>query len=201
MSERIETVHRALERALARRGYDLFDVTLTGQGRARVLRVAIDREGGIDLDAITDATEAVSEVLDHDDELLPGSYTLEVSSPGVERPLRRPVHFRRAIGETVTVKSRDADGAAHRLRGVLDGADDDSEGAITLRTDDGEQRIRYDAIETARTVFEWGPPPEPRGAGKKTKKTNRKTKADGDRSRRSDALARRAEAAEERQSR
>ena len=101
MSERIEAVQRALEPALARRGYELFDVTLTGQGRARILRVAIDRvaiegERGIDLEAITDATEAVSEVLDHDESLMAGPYTLEVSSPGVERPLRRPSHYRRA---------------------------------------------------------------------------------------------------------
>ena len=201
MSKRIETVHRALEPALARRGYDLFDVTLTGQGRARVLRVAIDRDGGIDLDAITDATEAVSDVLDHDDELVPGPYTLEVSSPGVERPLRRPLHFRRAIGETVTVKTRDPDGVVQRLRGVLGGADEESEGGITLHTDGGENRIRYDTIEAARTVFEWGPTPAPGRAGKNTKKSNRLTKTEGDRSRRSDASARYAGAAEERQSR
>ncbi|MBV8951890.1 MAG: ribosome maturation factor, partial [Actinobacteria bacterium] len=74
MTERIEAVERALSAVLARRGYELFDVTLTGQGKSRVLRVAIDREGGVDLDAITDATEAVSEVLDLEESLVPGPY-------------------------------------------------------------------------------------------------------------------------------
>jgi ribosome maturation factor RimP len=192
MSEKIETVHRALEPALARHGYELFDVTLTGQGRQRILRVAIDRDGGIDLDAITDATEAVSEVLDHDDTLVPGPYALEVSSPGVERPLRRPTHYRRAIGETVTVKTRDGEGVPERMRGVLVAADEGTEGGITLQTDDHQERIGYDAIEAARTVFEWGPTPPPGGPGKRTKRN---------RPRRTEALPRHAEAAEERRSR
>jgi ribosome maturation factor RimP len=197
MSERIEAVQRALEPALARRGYELFDVTLTGQGRARILRVAIDRdaiegERGIDLEAITDATEAVSEVLDHDESLMAGPYTLEVSSPGVERPLRRPSHYRRAVGETVTVKTRDPEGGAERVRGVLVDADETADGGVTLRIDDHEDRVAYGAIESARTVFEWGPTPAPGRAGKNTKRN---------RPRREEALPRRAEAAEERQSR
>jgi ribosome maturation factor RimP len=188
--QRIEAMHRALEPALARRGYELFDVTLTGQGRTRVLRVAIDRDGGIDLDAITEATEAVSAVLDGDDSLVAGPYALEVSSPGVERRLRRPVHYGRAVGETVTVKTHDVDGVVKRLRGVLLAADDAADGGITLEADDHQQRIGYDEIDGARTVFEWGPAPKPARAGKNKKRS---------RPQRTEALPRRAEAAEERQ--
>jgi ribosome maturation factor RimP len=192
MSERIEAVERALADALARRGYELFDVTVTGTGRARSLRVAVDREGGIDLDGVTEATHVVSEVLDRDDTAVEGPYTLEVTSPGVERPLRRPEHFRRAVGETVTVKTRDADGAAQRIRGVLAGADENADGGITLQTDDERRQIAYDAMEGARTVFEWGPAPPPGRSGKKKAKKNRPRGTDA---------PRRAEAAEERQSR
>ncbi len=192
MTERIEAVERALSAVLARRGYELFDVTLTGQGKSRVLRVAIDREGGVDLDAITDATEAVSEVLDLEESLVPGPYTLEVSSPGVERALRRPVHFRRALGETVTVRTHEGDGGAQRVRGVLTSADDGSDGGIVLHVDDHEERIPYSRIEAARTVFEWGPKPKPGRPGKHTKRNHPG---------RTEALPRCADAVEERQSR
>ena len=76
-------------------GLELYDVEISGTGRARVLRVLVDREGGIDLEAIAAATEAVSPLLDQPplDAALAGPYTLEVSSPGLERPLRTPAHF------------------------------------------------------------------------------------------------------------
>ena len=80
---------------------ELVDVEL----RSGVLLVTVDRDGGVDLQALTDANRVVSSVLDELDPI-PGRYTLEVSSPGVERTLRRPAHFVRAIGETVTVKTR-----------------------------------------------------------------------------------------------
>lgn len=169
MSEREEAVRVALEPVLAPLGLELFDVVLTGQGRGRVLRVAVDRDGGVDLDAITAATEAVSGVLDHDDALVAGPYALEVTSPGVERPLRRPHHFVRAVGEVVTVKTRATDGSARRVRGVLVAADDDPSGGLTLDAEDGaRERIAYDTVDAARTVFEWGPAPKP-GGGRNTR--------------------------------
>ncbi len=73
--------------------------------KAGVLQVTVDREGGVDLEALTDANRAVSTVLDELDPI-PGRYSLEVSSPGIERPLRTPAHFAKAVGATVTVKTR-----------------------------------------------------------------------------------------------
>jgi ribosome maturation factor RimP len=83
----------------------------------------------------------------------------------VERPLRRPAHFRRAVGETVTVKTRTPEGTARRVRGALLDADDDEHGGFTLELDGAVERFDYAAVEGARTVFEWGPAPKPGRAG------------------------------------
>jgi len=152
----LASVRQVVEPILAALGLELFDVELVGAGKARTLRIAVDRDGGVDLDAITAATQAVSAPLDACTEL-PEPYLLEVSSPGVERPLRRPEHFRRAIGSTVSVRHR-PDGAAVRVHGTLTAADDD---ACTVDVDGTPQRIAYDTITQARTVFEWGPAPRP----------------------------------------
>jgi ribosome maturation factor RimP len=162
-------VARAVAPVLEGLGLELFDVELTGSGRARTLRVFVDRvaeagdagPAGIDLDAITAATEAVSPVLDTDAGVaaaLPGPYTLEVSSPGLERPLRTPVHFRRAAGSLVSIKTRTADGSPVRRRATLVSADD---AGVTVDVDGATEHLAYDDILQARTVFEWGPAPKP----------------------------------------
>lgn len=144
---------------LADRGLDLYDVELSG----RDLRVVVDRPaGGLDLDVLADATRAVSRALDDADPIA-GAYTLEVSSPGLERKLRTPEHFARAVGETVRVKLTAAAGVARggerRLEGEVAAAGDDG---ITLRTaDGGDVRLAYGDIDRARTVFVWGPAPKP----------------------------------------
>jgi ribosome maturation factor RimP len=141
---------------LADRGLELFDV----EYRGGVLRVSIDRPGGIDLDAIAQATHDVSELLDAED-LVPGErYTLEVSSPGVERPLRTPEHFRRYLGTTVAIKATAEVEGERRIQGRLDAVDDDT---VTV---DG-RTLAYCQIERARTVFEWGPAPKPTTKKKK----------------------------------
>jgi ribosome maturation factor RimP len=117
---------------------------------------AIPVTGGIDLQAIAAATEAVSPLLDVPplDRLISGSYSLEVSSPGLERPLRTAAHFVRAIGETVSVKTRAGNMPARRVHGVVQSAAEES---ATLLADDGtEHTISYAEVVQARTVFEWG---------------------------------------------
>jgi ribosome maturation factor RimP len=175
MADRSDALAAVLQPVVAALGLDLYDVELAGLDHARTLRVLVDRplgagDAGVDLDAITAATRAVSPVLDTDPtatSLLRGSYTLEVSSPGLERPLRTPAHFRRAIGSTVTVKSRGADGP-RRLRGVLAAADDDG---LDLDTDGGRAHVDYDDVVQARTVFEWGP--SSKSSSKPTPKSRR----------------------------
>jgi ribosome maturation factor RimP len=164
-----DQIAAAIEPVLATIGLELFDVELTGSGRTRTLRVIVDRDGGVDLDAITAASERISPVLDTESALR-GPYALEVSSPGLERPLRRPEHFRRAVGDTVTVKTRRPDGPVERLRGPLLDADEDG---IALDTAEGVTRVRYDDIVQSRTVFEFGPAPK---AGKSKNKRAKKKK-------------------------
>lgn len=155
-----ERVRDLVEPALARLGLELFDVEFAGH----TLQVFVDREGGLDLDAIGAATEVVSELLDRDDPV-PGRYTLEVSSPGVERPLRTPAHFQRHVGETIAVRTRPTVEGDRRIEGVLTAAD--GEGIVV-----GGRALSYGDIERARTVFVWGAAPKPGGPkGKKKAKT------------------------------
>jgi len=137
-------------------GLELYDVEHAG-GAVRVL---VDREGGVDLDAITAVTRALSRALDEVDPI-EGRYTLEVSSPGLERPLRTAEHFAAAArrAETVSVKTKPGVEGERRLRGTVARVGEDG---ITVRCDDGSERdMRYDEIEKARTTFEWGPAPRP----------------------------------------
>jgi ribosome maturation factor RimP len=142
-----ETIVAAIEPVLAPLGLELFDVQFTGSGRARTVRVMVDRDGGVDLDAISAASERIQPALDAIDDL--GPYALEVSSPGLERPLRRPEHFRRAVGETVSVKVRGADGEVRRLRGELVATD---ERGVTV--DVGDTDVREDAQEREEEATE-----------------------------------------------
>ena len=134
--------------------------------RGSTLRVLVDRDGGADMDQITRATKAISRALDEEDPLA-GHYTLEVSSPGLERPLRRPDHFVGAVGETVTVKRVAGVEGERRVQGTLTAADDDGI-TVAVATDDdvAPLQVRYDEIEKARTVFDWEPTPRPGSAGR-----------------------------------
>jgi ribosome maturation factor RimP len=156
--DRLESIKAVVEPALTPLDLAIYDVVVGGGA----VRLVVDRPGGVDIDTLEAASRAVGPLLDQLPDL-PGPYTLEVSSPGVERELRRPEHFAGAVGDTVSVKVEEADGAKARLRGELVAADADT---ITIRLDDGDRKIALDAIDQARTVFEWGPAPKP-GKGSK----------------------------------
>src|SRR5437588_11749350 len=136
-----ERVHALVEPLLAAHGFQVVDVEQLGA----TLRVTVDRPGGIDLDAVSEATLVVSDALDRHDPL-PGRYTLEVSSPGVERPLRTPAHFQRFVGSPVAVKTRPDVEGERRLDGTLDVADE-------VGIEVAGRRLSYTDIEKARTVF------------------------------------------------
>jgi ribosome maturation factor RimP len=159
-------VRAAAETVLSSLGLELVDVEVVGSGRARTLRLTVDRDGGIDLDALARANGPVADALDAVD-ALSGPYSLELSSPGVERPLRRPSDFRRFVGTTISVKSHDPVDDARRHRGLLVEVDDNG---VVLEVDGQQRRISYDAIASARTVFEWGPAPKPKGPAKRVAK-------------------------------
>lgn len=129
---------------------DLYDVEHNGG----LVRVLVDAADGVDLNRIARLSRAVSRTLDKHD-AVPGRYTLEVSSPGLERPLRTPDHFRRAVGSSVKVKTVPGYEGSRRLSGVLDHVDDHG---IKVHDDTGDvYRVGYSEVISARTIFEWGP--------------------------------------------
>jgi ribosome maturation factor RimP len=149
---------------------DLYDLEFRGG----TLRVTIDTppgsEGGVNLENIALATRLISRDLDFHDPV-PGHYTLEVTSPGLERNLRLPAHFQREIGKTVNIRLRDTTSDARRVQGVLVAATDTE---CTVRHEDPaadgtfpERAVPYHQIDRAKTVFVWGPTPKPSDAVKK----------------------------------
>jgi ribosome maturation factor RimP len=130
---------------------DLYDLEYNGG----VVRITIDKPGGVDLEDIALATRLISREFDHSDPIT-GRYTLEVSSPGLERNLRTPDHFQRVIGWNVNVRTLPTVEGDRRVAGVLAEA-----GAktilITIVGDKNltERRLGYHEIERAKTVFEW----------------------------------------------
>jgi ribosome maturation factor RimP len=147
-------------------GYDLEDLSVSRAGRRHVVRVIVDADGGIDLDAVADVSRAVSKALDAaeeaDGDIVAGEYQLEVSSPGVDRPLTLPRHWRRNVGRLVKVTVRGA-AALPGQRGeqpsgdrqvtarVL-GADDEG---VRLETDGGEARWAYAQLGPGRVQVEF----------------------------------------------
>jgi ribosome maturation factor RimP len=133
-------------------GLELWEATFRKEAGRMVLRVTVDREGDLDLETISEVSERLSRRLDLED-FGPRRYQLEVSSPGLDRPLRRRRHFERSVGEQVKVKTVQPVEGSKVHRGALVSAD--AEG-IVVATQGGELRVPYRAIASARTVFEWG---------------------------------------------
>lgn len=166
----LERVRALVEPIASDLDLDLYDL----EQRGGTLRVTIDTppgsEAGVDMDKLALATRLISREMDHQDPM-PGRYTLEVTSPGVERTLRTPAHFRREIGKTINVRLADPNAANRRFEGVLIAAD---ETTATLRLDDAdltEQVVELADIDRARTVFVWGPQPKPGGKGSPKKQS------------------------------
>ena len=149
-----ERVAAAVAPVLGDLGLVLHDVEHAGTS----IRVVIDSDSGVDVDALTSATRAVSRLLD-DLDPIDGHYTLEVSSPGLERPLRTPAHFARAVGAEVSVKTAPGTDGERRFTGIVTAAD---EAGVVIDLADGTTRsLTYGEIEKARTTFAWGPAPKP----------------------------------------
>jgi ribosome maturation factor RimP len=145
-------VHDLVESVLSTSGLELVDI----QVGAGLVRVTVDRPDGIDLDALGDANRAISAALDHDDPFSGGSYTLEVTSPGVERPLRTPEQFQRFVGTEVSVRTRPGTAGERRVAGRLARADDSGFVIVGSGLPQDGRRLAYADIERARTTFEWG---------------------------------------------
>lgn len=135
-------------------GLELVDIELRREGRGSVLRLLIDRVGGgVSLDELTAMSRQLSDALDVREDAVPGAYTLEVSSPGVDRPLTRPSHFEAFVGKRVHVQTRKGLGTRHSFRGVLTATRPEG---ITITGDDRiAHDIAFDAITRANYQHEF----------------------------------------------
>jgi ribosome maturation factor RimP len=130
-----ESLRRALEPVVTAEGFDLEDVVVTPAGKRRMLRVVVDKDGGVDLDDIARVSTTVSGALDASDAMGGAPYVLEVTSPGVDRPLTQPRHWRRAEG--------------HLVKATL--AEETVVGRITASTD---TEVTLDVEGTSRTLLQ-----------------------------------------------
>ena len=135
---------------LADLGLDLEAVELTPAGKRRVLRVAVDRDGGVSMDDVAEATREVGRLLDASDVMGEQPYTLEVTSRGVDRPLTLPRHWRRNRGRLVKVTLAD-----DTLTGRVTTSDDE---AATLDVSGEERRVGYDEVVRALVQIEFNRP-------------------------------------------
>ena len=143
-----DSLGQVLQPAASGLGLDLEDVSVSIAGRRRLLRVVVDKDGGVTLDDVAEATRELSRQLDATDAMGEHAYTLEVTSPGLDRPLTAPRHWRRNLCRLVAVT--DADGRTITGR-IVDC--DDEQAAIDV---DGTRRsVRYTDVAKARVQVEF----------------------------------------------
>jgi ribosome maturation factor RimP len=132
-----------VEPAVIEAGYDLEEVTVSKAGRRSVVRVVVDIDGGVDLDAVADVSKSVSAALDEADPLGEQPYVLEVTSPGVDRPLTEPRHWRRNVGRKVRAGDREG-----RIREVTDDG-------VTIEVNGEVETISFDQLPAGHIVLDF----------------------------------------------
>ena len=140
-----ERVRSLVEPVLARHGAELVELAVK-RGRTQLVRVVADREGGIDLDTCAKVSEELGRMLDADDPIV-GRYTLEVTSPGLDRPLRTPADFRRALGHRVRIVL-----AQSQHEGMLEDVRDER---VRVSTDKGPVEVPLAEVANAKIVLPW----------------------------------------------
>ena len=156
MSDSAERLWEVIEPYVAREGIELDDIEVVGQGGASIVRVTIDATEPVDVDRIARISRGVSRILDEEDPIQ-SAYTLEVSSPGLERKLRRPEHFAKSIGREAKVKVKGAEGF-ETVRGIITSVD---ETGFEMKVDDTERRLEFSDVTSASTVYVWQKNPRP----------------------------------------
>jgi ribosome maturation factor RimP len=135
------------ERSVSALGLDLEAVELSQAGKRRVLRIAVDADGGVPIESITDATRELSKALDDTDVMGAQPYTLEVTSRGVDRPLTLLRHWRRNVGRLVVADLVDGS----RVKGRITAAEED---AVDVTVDGALRRLPLEDVATARIEAE-----------------------------------------------
>ncbi|AXO33788.1 ribosome maturation factor RimP [Micromonospora sp. B006] len=155
LNARRNRLREVIEPVVTAAGYDLEDLSVSRAGRRHVVRVIVDADGGVNLDAVADVSRAVSAALDAAEEsggdIVAGEYQLEVSSPGVDRPLTLPRHWRRNVGRLVKVTVR-GDAGDRQLTGRITAADDER---VELETDAGAAAHPYAELGPGRVQVEF----------------------------------------------
>jgi ribosome maturation factor RimP len=154
-----ERIVGLLEPAVAAMGMDLEDIRITSAGRRRLLRIVVDADGGVSLDDIALVSRELSATLDRAAAMGEASYTLEVSSPGVDRPLTEPKHWRRAVGRMVTAPlgpqpGPAADAPAATVTGRVTGADSSG---VRIDVDGASREFGYSELGPGRIEIEFAP--------------------------------------------
>lgn len=146
-----DLLHQIIEPVVAAEGLDLEELDLTRAGRRSRLRIVVDADDGVDLDRCAEASRLISKVLDDSDVMGDTPYTLEVSSPGVARPLTRPRHWSRALGRLVRVKLTAEDDITGRVMSAGDGS-------ATLEVDGATREVAYADVRRAKVQVEFRRP-------------------------------------------
>ena len=144
-----------VEPYLAAERLELDDLELAGQGKGRILRVTVDGED-VTIDRLAGLSRSLSRLLDNATGLQ-DQYQLEVSSPGLERKLKRPKHYAKSVGREVVAKVSTGD-SKMTVRGTIA---DVSDVEFTIDTDDGQRIVEYGDVISAKTVFNWVKAPKP----------------------------------------
>ena len=135
-------------------GLEIVDIELKSEGGrgGRVLRLYLDKEGGPSVDELSRVSHGLSDLLDEHEDIVEGAYTLEVSSPGINRPLRRPEHFARFIGKKVRVRTRDMINGRRAFLGELLEV---SAERIAVNQDGARWEIPFLQIEKSNYEHDW----------------------------------------------
>lgn len=140
-------LEKSIKLAVESLGAKLYDITTLREHDKNIFRVSVTAEGGISLDKCAEISRMISPILDVE-EPMSGEYILEVSSPGIERKLKKKEHFIASVGEKIKVK----DFSTEVYKGELTFADDEK---IVIKTEFGDEELNYDSILAASTYFEW----------------------------------------------
>ena len=146
-------LHGVLEPIVAKAGYELDELDVRLVGRRHTVKLVVDSDSGVDLDDIAALSRAAAEVLDQHEDLVDGAYTLEVTSPGTDRPLTTPRHWRRAQLRLVVVRTRDDATVTGRVGSV-------GQDAVTLLVDGRLRELPYADVAHAAVEVEFSPVPE-----------------------------------------
>lgn len=151
MAQASAQLQAIIEPAVSALGFELIGIEHLSQGRHSLLRIYIDHEDGIDVENCAEVSRQVSGVLDVEDPIS-GEFTLEVSSPGLDRPLFSEAHFLRYSGSLADIRTRAPLDGRRRFKGRMNGVAD---GKVLIEVDGVEYAVPLDGIEKANLIHEW----------------------------------------------